>query len=48
MDDAMMIDAALAFGEAGFPIIPVRLYRDGERWRKQPLAAWDLANTPAS
>jgi hypothetical protein len=40
-----MITHALAFGEAGFPIIPVRVYRDGERWRKQPLRQWDLATT---
>ena len=36
---------ALAFADAGFPIIPVRLYREGERWRKLPLLEWDLATT---
>jgi hypothetical protein len=40
-----MIVEALAFTEAGFPIIPVRVCRDGERWRKQPLREWDLATT---
>jgi hypothetical protein len=37
--------APLAFAEAGFPIIPVRLYRERERWKKQPLREWDLATT---
>ena len=40
-----MINQALAFADANFPIIPVRVYRDGERWRKQPMASWDLATT---
>ena len=41
-----MTSAALAFAEAtGVPIIPVRLYREGERWRKLPLLEWDLATT---
>jgi hypothetical protein len=35
----------LAFAEAGFPIIPVRLYRERDRWRKQPMAKWDQATT---
>src|SRR5215469_4854938 len=39
------IDQALAFADAYFPIIPVRVYRDGERWRKQPMTSWDLATT---
>jgi Bifunctional DNA primase/polymerase, N-terminal len=34
---------ALAFGEAGFPIIPVTLQHEGDRWRKQPMASWSLA-----
>jgi hypothetical protein len=41
----MMLDAALAFGEARFPIIPVRLYRERDRWRKQPMAKWGQATT---
>jgi hypothetical protein len=40
-----MIAQALAFADANFPIIPVRVYRDGERWRKQPMVGWDLATT---
>jgi hypothetical protein len=40
-----MLDSALAFAEAGFPIIPVRVYRDGERWRKLPQVKWDRATT---
>jgi hypothetical protein len=40
-----MIDLALAFAECNFPIIPVRVCRDGGRWRKQPMAGWDLATT---
>jgi hypothetical protein len=40
-----MIAQALAFGEAGFPIIPVRLSHDGERWRKQPMTTWDQATS---
>jgi hypothetical protein len=40
-----MIAQALAFGEAGFPIIPVRLSHDGERWRKLPLTTWDQATS---
>jgi hypothetical protein len=40
-----MMLTALAFGEAGFPIIPVRLSHDGERWRKQPMTTWDQATS---
>jgi hypothetical protein len=40
-----MIDLALAFAECNFPIIPIRVYRDSDRWRKQPMAGWDLATT---
>jgi hypothetical protein len=38
---------ALAFGEAGFPIIPVALRFDEARskWRKEPMAPWSLATT---
>jgi hypothetical protein len=39
------VGAALAFGEAGFPIIPVRLSHDGERWRKLPMTTWDQATS---
>jgi hypothetical protein len=34
---------ALAFGEAGFPIFPVNVFRRGDRWRKVPYVA-DWAN----
>ena len=40
-----MTIAPLAFAEAGFPIIPVRLYRECDRWKKLPLREWDLATT---
>jgi hypothetical protein len=40
-----MIDHALAFAECNFPIIPVRVCRDGDRWHKQPMVGWDLATT---
>ena len=32
----MTLRRALAFAEAGFPIFPVRLFRDGKKWRKKP------------
>jgi hypothetical protein len=36
----------LAFAEAGFPIIPVRIaQKPNGGWRKQPMAKWDLATT---
>jgi hypothetical protein len=40
-----MINTPLAFAEAGFPIIPVRLYRERDRWKKLPLREWELATT---
>jgi putative DNA primase/helicase len=27
---------ALAFAEAGYPVIPVKVFRRGNRWRKEP------------
>jgi hypothetical protein len=40
-----MIAQALAFAEAGFPILPVRVYEQDGRWKKLPLREWDLATT---
>jgi hypothetical protein len=37
------MNQALAFADANFPIIPIRVYQDGARWKKMPLASWDLA-----
>jgi hypothetical protein len=37
---------ALAFGDAGFPIFPVNVFRRGERWRKVPYVKdWENAAT---
>ena len=43
-----MTNEALAFADAGIAVIPVRLYRDNNRWRKEPLTAWSLATTEPS
>jgi hypothetical protein len=40
-----MLDQALAVADLGLPIIPERVWLDGDRWRKLPLAKWDLATT---
>lgn len=44
------LGVALAFAEAGIAIIPVRVFRDGERVRKRPhIKAWrERASTDAS
>jgi hypothetical protein len=37
---------ALALAEAGFAVMPVKLYRDAERWRKRPhIVEWEGAAT---
>jgi hypothetical protein len=41
----MRLELALAFVEAGFPILPVRIYQQDGRWKKLPLREWDLATT---
>jgi hypothetical protein len=41
-------DEALCFAELGFPIIPVTLTRDSNRWRKQPRVEWTLATIDAA
>jgi hypothetical protein len=40
-----LLDQALAVADLGLPIIPERVWLDGDRWRKLPLKGWDLATT---
>jgi hypothetical protein len=36
----MTLPLALAFAEAGFAVVPVNVFRRGERWRKVPYVSW--------
>ena len=39
------MNAPLTLAFAGFPAIPVKVWQDEGKWRKQPLAKWDDATT---
>jgi hypothetical protein len=36
----MTLPLALAFAEAGFAVVPVNVFRRGNRWRKVPYVSW--------
>jgi hypothetical protein len=36
----MTLPLALAFAEAGFAVVPVNVFRRGDRWRKVPYVSW--------